>query len=550
MLNNMFPSTQQFTLAIFVSIANAFVLLGCSIRLLHIFQLGGYKPRNFLTWLFERKAKFYVRLFVLSVLSFGSMFVVNILFIKFPAVEYLSYLGMIFYFYFAFVFITGTQREPTKVSLKFTARIKRLVFVMAFVLFALSFVVVWLGSMNKYIRFSLIAAIPAVLPAVLLLCNYILWPYEAGVRAGFLARAQRKLRRPEYANLVRIGITGSWGKTSCKNILAKMLACKYNVAASPSSFNTPMGFTKTVNNVLECGHEVLIFEMGARYPGDIRYLCNLFRPTYGILTDIGPQHIETMHSIDVIKRTKADLLRALPRDGGVAITNGDSRECREVFAELDLKNKFLCSVDKVRDSDAWVEDLSATADGCVFKLCLKDSKAVECKTRLLGRHNIENILLCAIAANRLGVSVRDIAAAVRELEPIPHRLELIRAANGVLILDDSYNASVGGTAAALEVLSLFRGQKVVMTPGLVELGARAAEENFKFGMRIAKIADKVIIMGEVNRGAIRDGLHSKKFREENIFFAKNLDEAKGMYSVMLAPGDVLLIENDLPDNYL
>jgi len=544
-----FASTQQLTLAIFVSVANTFVLLGCSVRLLHIFQLGGYKVRNFLAWLFDRKAKFYVRLFVLSLISFGSMFVVNILFVRFSAIEYLAYLGMIFYFYFAYVFISGTLRERTKVSLKFTARIKRLVAVMALALFVLSFVSVWLGSMNEFIRFSLIAAIPAVLPAVMLICNYFVWPYEASVRVGFLSKAQRKLRRPEYANLIRIGITGSWGKTSCKNILAKMLACKYSVAASPSSFNTPMGFTKTVNNILD-GHDIMIFEMGARYPGDIKYLCRLFKPTHGILTDIGPQHIETMKSLENVKRTKAELLRALPKSGGIAVTNGDSKECREVFAELDLKNKHLSSIVKTANSEAWVEDLSATSEGCVFKLCLKDSKPIECKTKLLGRHNIENILLCAIMANKLGVAAKEIAAAVAKLEPIPHRLELVKAANGILVLDDSYNASEGGTAAALEVLALFKGQKVVLTPGIVELGARGAEENFKFGARIAKSADKVIIVNEVNRAAINDGLLSQNFKKENILFAKNLDEAKGMYSVMLKAGDVLLIENDLPDNYL
>jgi UDP-N-acetylmuramoyl-tripeptide--D-alanyl-D-alanine ligase len=543
-----FPSYPQMTLAIFVSFANTIVLLGCTLRMLHIFQLSGYKVRNFFLWLRDRKSKFYIRLFALGGLSFGSMFVVNVVFDRFGSIDYLSYLGMIFYFYLAFVFFLSAQRAPVKVSLRFTGRVKRLTVLMGFVFFGLSYFTLWVGSQIEYVRFALIALIPLLLPGLLLLCNYILWPYEAGVRLWYLRKAQKKLKQDEYKNLIRIGITGSWGKTSCKNILAKMLSAKYSVAASPSSFNTPMGFSKTVNNTLD-GQEVLIFEMGARYAGDIKYLCKLFKPRYGILTGIGPQHIDTMKTIEIIKRTKAALVQSLPKDVGVAVINGDNEKCREVFAELDLGGKFLSNITKAKDSAGWVEGIVVTQDGCEFMLHLDGANPVKCETKLLGKHNIENILMCAIMAHKLGVTVEDIAAKIAELSPTPHRLELVKAANGVLILDDSYNASVGGTVAALEVLALFKGQKVVMTPGLVEMGARAEEENFKLGARLAKVADKVIIVNELNKQSIHDGLVSQGFAEGNIYFAKTLQDAKGIYSGFLKPGDVLLIENDLPDNY-
>lgn len=545
-----FPTSGQLTLAIFVSVANAIILLGCSIRMLHIFQLGGYRVRGFLTWLKDRKSKFYIRLFSLAALGFGGMFIFSILFLQVrePGIEYWAYLGMIFYFYLAFMFIHSTMRAPVKVSLKYTPRMKRLTIMMTLVFFVLSYLALWLGSKQTVIRFSLVAAIPALLPFVLLLCNLVFWPYEASVRAWYSGKAKRKLRKKEYESLVRIGITGSWGKTSCKNILASMLSKKYKVAVSPSSFNTPMGLTKTVNNILD-GHDVLIFEMGARYKGDIKCLCRLFKPTYGILTGIGPQHIETMKNVETIKQTKADLVHSLPKDIGIAVINGDNEKCHEVFDELDLKAKFLSCLKKGKNAEGWVEGLSVTQDGCNFTLHIKGLKPVICTTKLLGRHNIENILMCAIMANKLGVAVDDIAKAITELTPSGHRLELVKAENGILILDDSYNASVGGTVAALEVLTLFKGQKVVMTPGMIELGSRADEENFKFGARIAKVADKVIIVNEVNKQAINEGLLSQKFKSENIYFAKNLDDAKGIYSKFLKSGDVLLIENDLPDNY-
>ena len=539
-----FVSYQQLALAIFVSVLNAFILCFISYRLLHIFQLSGYKTRNYVKWVVDRKAKFYIRLFALSVLSFGSMFIVNILFYQFQDINYLSYLGLIFYFYLAIVFIVNVWQAPTKVSLKLTVRVKRLLALLFVFCMCLTYFIIWLGSREPVLRFSLVAFIPMILPFILLICNYLLWPIESSIRFGFVTRANHKLKKPEFANLIRIGITGSYGKTSCKNILATMLESKYSVAASPSSFNTPMGFTKTVNNILTEGNDVLIFEMGARYTNDIRYLSKLLKPKYGILTSIGPQHLETFGNIDNIKRAKSDLLRALPMDDGIAAVNGDNDLCREVFGKLELKNKYKSSIKDM------AKDIKMTQDGCEFMLKLDGERPVKCTTRLLGKHNIENILMCAILANKMGIGSTDIAVAVSRLDPTPHRIELIKADNGLLILDDSYNASPGGTIAALDVLALFKGQKVVLTPGLVELGVKQDEENFKFGVRMARVADKVIVVNELNRSAIVDGLKSQSFPAENIYTVKTLEEAKAVYTILLKAGDVLLIENDLPDNYL
>jgi len=539
-----FPSYQQLVLAMLVSIINAFVLSLISYRLLHIFQLSGYKTRNYLVWVGDRRAKFYIRLFTLSVLSFGSMFIVNILFYEFQHNNYWSYLGLLFYFYLASAFIINVFRAPKKTSLKFTARIKRLVMLLFVACLVLTYIIIWLGSGNAVLRFSLIAFIPIALPVLLLVCNYLLWPVESLIKLAYLGRANRKLARPEFANLIRIGITGSYGKTSCKNILAKMLSQRYSVATSPSSFNTPMGFTKTVNNVLADGDDVLIFEMGARYIGDIRYLCKLFKPQHGILTSIGSQHIETFGNLENIKRAKSDLVFSLPKETGIAILNGDNEKCREVFEQLPSEKKYLSNIAEM------TKNIRITQDGCKFDLRLDGEKIIKCTTQLLGMHNIQNILMCAIMSSKLGVTAEQIAEAVSGLTPTPHRLELVKANNGVLILDDSYNSSPAGTVAALDVLTLFKGKKIVLTPGIIELGATQDKENFKFGVRLSSVADKVIVVNELNRSAIVDGLKSQAFPDENIYTVKNLEEAKGVYSGLLKAGDVLLIENDLPDNYL
>jgi UDP-N-acetylmuramoyl-tripeptide--D-alanyl-D-alanine ligase len=156
-------------------------------------------------------------------------------------------------------------------------------------------------------------------------------------------------------------------------------------------------------------------------------------------------------------------------------------------------------------------------------------------------------------SKKLGVSDDQIAVAVRQIEPVPHRLELIRTETGINILDDSYNSSPEGTVAALDVLKKLKnktdGQAIVLTCGMVELGKLSKEENFKFGQNIASVADKVIIVNEINKSALRSGLLSRGFSPENIFLAKNLEDAKNIYAPILKKSDILLIENDLPDNF-
>jgi len=535
-----FGPQQYLTLAIVVCLVNAFVMCLVAYRLMHVFQLSGYKIRNYLLWVGDRRSKFYIRLFALSILSLGAMLVVNIFFLQFEII-FLSFLGLIFYFFLSFMFIANVWNAKYKADLRMTSRVKRLYVLLYIVIFILTYTVLRIGWDNEVIRFALIALIPMSLPVVLIICNAILYPLEENIRLGFLSKAQRKLRRPEFESLIRIGITGSYGKTSCKNILARMLEKKYHVATSPASFNTPMGFSKTINNILEPEHEVIIMEMGARYEGDIRYLAKLFKPKYGILTSIGPQHLDTMGPIERVQRTKSELVHALPSDG-IAILNGDNERCRQVFEGLEIE-KYLSNLDTM------ATDKKITQDGCEFTLHI-DGKFVQVKTRLLGRHNIENILMCAILAEKLGVEIEKIAEAISELEPTRHRLELTTTQAGVHVLDDSYNSSPDGVRASLEVLSLFKGMKIVMTPGLVELGAKQDEENFKFGVRIAEVADKVIVVNEINRTSILDGLKSQKFDDKSIFTVANLEEAKSVYAGLLKSGDVLLIQNDLPDNYV
>jgi UDP-N-acetylmuramoyl-tripeptide--D-alanyl-D-alanine ligase len=300
--------------------------------------------------------------------------------------------------------------------------------------------------------------------------------------------------------LIKIGITGSFGKTSCKNILAEILSTQYRVTVSPNSFNTPMGFARTVNGYLTDGTQILIMEMGARKRGDIAEMCKLLKPDYGIITAIGPQHLETFGDIETVRATKMELCDFVPKENMVKI-----------------------------------DDLPPIS--------------AEFETKLLGRHNQINIALCVQMAKKFGITDENIKNAVKYLRTIPHRLEPIESGNGVKVLDDSYNSNPIGAEIALEVMANSGGAKVVQTCGFAEQGEAAHELNFKFGGQIARAADFVIIMGELNRAALNGGLISAGFPPEKIFFAPNIEAAKTIYSRILHSGDTLLIENDLPENY-
>ena len=538
-----FSSALLFSLALGVSVINSVLVIFMSYRLFLIFQQGGYRVRPFIAWCLDGRSRLFGRLFSLALVSFGLMVISNVLSYLHLENYYVPIVGIVFYIGFASVLVWDAFRQTKKVPLRLTPRLVRLGIITALLAFGTSFFLLWFGStiVNGWIiGFSFIALTALMLPEFILGAHYILYPYEALVRRYFIRKATKKLESETYINLIRIGITGSYGKTSVKNILATMMAKKFRTAVSPASFNTPMGFAKTINDVLKPEHEVLIMEMGLRYTFDIEYLCRLFKPQHGILTAIGTAHIETMKTQDAIKREKAKLVQAIPPQG-IAILNGQSPLCGVVYKELSLENKILVKLDDV------TKNVKVSESGCEFDLVLGED-VVPCKTELLGRHNIENIALCALLAYRLGVSSQQIQEAIAELKPTPHRLQLIRAENGVIILDDSYNASEQGTKAGLEVLALFSGgKKIVQTPGIVELGSHSTQVNRNFAKRIATVADEVIIINDANKQSLLDGLAEANFPTEKIHIFKTLAEAVAVYPTILKRGDVLLLANDLPD---
>jgi UDP-N-acetylmuramoyl-tripeptide--D-alanyl-D-alanine ligase len=430
------------------------------------------------------------------------------------------------------------QDKMAKKPLVFTARIKRLYAVYAASLILLA-VVLW-----QYVPVVvLLAAVPLIMPYLLAMAGLIAWPVEKIISEMYFRDAQRKLR--EMPGLIRIGITGSYGKTSVKFFLGTMLAEKFNVLVTPSSFNTPMGVTRIIREKLQPGHQVFVAEMGARHKGDIKEMCRLVHPTLGILTSVGPQHLDTFKTLETVIRTKYELIDALP-EGGHGFFADDGDICFKLY-EKTQKPKMLVSLRR-GNCDVWASGIASTPEGSTFTLHEKGGESIACTAKLLGQHNIQNILLAAAVCLQLGLSLTQIARGIAKLEPVEHRLQLIQS-GGLTIIDDAFNSNPQGAMAAIRVLKEFQGRRVIITPGMVELGDKEEQFNQEFGKAMASCVDVAILVGKKHTLPIFRGLKGAGFPENAIHPVSSLAEATSLLHSLARTGDVVLFENDLPDNY-
>lgn len=393
-------------------------------------------------------------------------------------------------------------------------------------------------------RLYFIGLFPLLLPLWVALGGLCAWPIEKLVSEMYFRDAQKKLAaRPD---LIKIGITGSYGKTSVKFILGTILQEKFQVLVTPSSFNTPMGVTRIIREKLMPAHQVFVAEMGARHVGDIKELCRLVHPHHGVLTSVGPQHLDTFHTLERIKSTKYELMDAIP-DGGCCFFPDDKAICRELFDKT-RKTKRLCSVHPgAEDADVWATDIHVSPAGSSFILHTLNDE-IACQTKLLGEHNIQNIILAATVGLHLGMNLRQIARGISRITPVEHRLQLIPS-TGVTIIDDAFNSNPKGAQAALKVLREFEGRRIIITPGMVELGDGEDDFNHEFGLMMADCVDVAILVGKKHTSPIAKGLKEAGFPKENLYVVSSLDEATSILRQIGHPGDVALFENDLPDNY-
>ncbi len=327
-----------------------------------------------------------------------------------------------------------------------------------------------------------------------------------------------------------------------------MLTEKYNVLVTPGNYNTLLGVVRTIREQLRPQHQIFIVEMGAKQRGDIKEICDLVHPQIGIVTSVGEAHLETFGSIENIQKTKFELIDSLPVNG-FGVVNLDSPNIKN------YKYNFACPIVtySVDDSAAnrQAKDVLYNASGLSFTFNI-GTKQVEFNSQLLGGGNILNIAAGIIVASELGVTAELLRRAVQQLQPVEHRLSMSRA-GGLIILDDAYNSNPAGAKMALDLIRDFArtegAQRVIITPGFVEMGESQVAANYTLGCQIATSVDYAVIVNKLNREAIVKGLEDSAFGSENYYVADSLNDARTHLASRLKVGDILLYENDLPDSF-
>ena len=541
-------------------------------RMLHIMQLEGYSFKDYTRWL-GKNVKTAFKPGIKQLLAVGGFYIfiavlnsiitkVNPNLFSFGLIL-AETVGMLAVFYITNIIIIAREkkaRKNAKKKLVYTARAKRLMFWNFFLIILVDF-----GFMGHYYttmtgdqvydlinmfmefisRCGYYSLFITVIPLNMLIANYLAWPTESFVKDHYISSARRKLKKKAHKDLIRIGITGSYGKTSTKFILKTILSEKYNVLATPESYNTTMGNVRVIREQLKPEHEVLISEMGARYKGDIREICDFVRPQIGIITSIGPQHLESFKNIETIVKTKAELIDSLDNDGVVVLPR-DNEYCQTLYTNE--KREKYCYTIKNSNADVYAKDIKLDENGSNFTAVTKIGE-IKCTTKLLGEHNIQNVLGCIAIAVHLGLTKEQIEQGVRKVEPVPHRLQILNNNNGTIVIDDAFNSNPVGSKMALDVLKSFNGRKIVITPGMVELGVKEHIENKNFGKHMAKCVDIAILVGIKRSEPIVEGLREEKFDDMNIHVVPDLKAATAKLAEISRQGDVILFENDLPDNY-
>jgi UDP-N-acetylmuramoyl-tripeptide--D-alanyl-D-alanine ligase len=531
-----------------------FATLTCLVRAvvrttrgLHILQLDGYKTGRYLKWIHQHLRNCFE---TKEILVIGGILILTAFYPQYNDTWLFPVLCLV---WGGFQIYMSTQRKKVeaKKPLVYTARAKRVFGLSICLLVGIATTLVLIAKTSPW-RIS-IFLFSEVTVINLTIANLLIYPLERTINGAYLFSAKKRIKtfQPKV-----IGITGSYGKTSTKYILHQILSEKFNTLMTPDSYNTPMGICKVIRGELTAEHEIFIVEMGAYKRGDIRELCNLASPQIGILTAVGPQHLERFKSIENIAKTKYELIESLPPDG-LAVFNCDNEICAGLADKREHDGnpvrRYATESFPVASSSERAEltttNIQHTDEGLTFTIHTSVG-TTEIRTQLLGRHNVSNILAATAVATECGMTLEEIRVAIANVAPVPHRLQLTSSEGNVTIIDDSFNANPVGAKAALEVLTEIQGgKKVLVTPGMVELGEREYEENKRLGEHAADVCDLVILVGPRRTTPILDGLKAAQYPSQQIIIALNLEEVKQHLATQVQAGDVVLFENDLPDNY-
>jgi UDP-N-acetylmuramoyl-tripeptide--D-alanyl-D-alanine ligase len=504
---------------------------------LHMFQQNRYEHPRYIPWVLQSKTTW--ALFFSSLLL-GLALVLSVVIDQ-------PWVGVLFYLLVAFGSRLFKRKEKFVKPLVFTSRVKRQIFVfyalvigvlggITFISEDASFTIIILGLavliMHVLIHF------------VMMLVGYLTAPLENIVHRLYMRITRKILKRNK--RLIKIGITGSYGKTTSKNIMNEVLSSSFYTLMTPASYNTPMGITKTVRELLKPIHQVFVCEMGADKMNDIHILMGMVKPQFGLVTEVGPIHLDTFKTQENILKEKMKMIEELPTSG-CGFVNYDN----ELIRNYHIRNKV--PVVKIGlehpDCDYRGENISVTPLGCKFDVISKEGMHITLETKLLGRHNVMNILFAVAIARHLQIDWDTIANAIKNLKPVKNRLEP-KILFGLNFIDNAYNSNPTSAKHSLEVLKMMPGIRFLITPGMVELGDKTDDYNEIFGASMINHVDEVILIGKNGSLPIQKGLMNSGFDMNHVHVVNSTHEAFEVVKKKATPQDTILIENDLPDAFI
>lgn len=524
-------------------------------KVLHIYQLESYSYKKNYFWLKSNFSYVFNKYILFNIFLF---------FINFIFMLILSELFYLLFFYILFlptyVYVTATtEKKVYKTPLKYTKRIIR--FIIIFIVFyLLIFNMGLINLVNIKLIYALLPLNFTLVLFVFIVSHLISYIIELVIAKVYLQLAKNKLMKSNI--LKTVGITGSYGKTSVKNFVHTILSEKYNALSTPKSYNTTMGIVRTIRENLNFQHKIFVVEMGADKAGDIKDLCEIVYPEVGVLVSIGKQHLNTFKFFDNIIRTKSELPNYINNSNGVMIFNLDDNNVHKIFSKFNLKKYGVCidvnNHDNLKQNffvnNTFIlstNNLQLDEKGSTFEILVNDKYFLTAETVLLGRHNVINILLAVAVCIELGLDEKEIMIGIKKLKAVSNRLEIKKMANGAILIDNGFNSNPTSAQVSLDVLSLFKNKnKIIITPGMVELANEQYTENYIFGGKIAKFADRAIVVNNVNKNALTAGLIDGGLDKNKILYFDNFNNSLIEYLKTLSDNDVVLIENDLPDNYI
>lgn len=525
---------------------------------LHIFQQNGYKFNEYWHWLIDHWNRRVItpEHVLYNVVIFVMLFFMSNAVTGSAAIIILTIFGL--FWFGPFNYYGG---EQSKKPLVFTPRMIRLTVPFVLICILIPAAVTYISytgdipftqyqiqdpslyAADMYVlSFGWVLA-NALVPLFIFIAALLTKPIETYVHRHFIKLAKQKLA--SMPDLTVIGITGSYGKTSTKFMIRDLLTERYAVCSTPGSYNTPMGICKVINNDLEAHHQVLILEMGARYEGNIDDLCDIAEPNIAVVTNVGIAHLETFGSQDAIARTKSTLVRRTQPGGKVVLNADDSR----VEAMGDLRDDVEIITTGLNNGDIRASDIQYSQKGMAFTVTIGEESETF-NMQLLGSHNVQNMLFAVAVAKSMGLRLTTMSIAAEQMEPVEHRLEL-KQQGSLTVIDDAFNSNPIGAENAVETLAQFNsGRRIIITPGMIELGELQDEKNREFGRQIGEAnLDLVILVGTNQTRPIKEGINATGFDPSRVKTVQSLYEANRLMRDFARDGDVVLYENDLPDSF-